>query len=443
VKTDIISINEISVRERTRKDYGNVEELSRSIREEGLIQSLTVQTTSDQERPYRLLAGERRLKACERAGLTKVPVRIYDRELSDLEIESIELAENLYRKDFTYVEDCAIKRKIYELELKIHGKRVGKTGKTGTTQKEVAEKLGKSSSQFHDDVELAKAIEFFPDLGECKSKSDAVRLYKSMKEDVIRAEMAKRVEKEAPPSDAIYKKLCDSYIVGDFFELCRKIPSGSMHLCEVDPPYAISLHHQKKGSGTHIRSYNEVKSHEYKDFIRKTLRECYRIMADHSWLILWFAQEPWFEMIYQLAVGEGFEGLRMPGIWAKQAGQSQQTAFYLANCTEMFFYFRKGKPAIINQGRSNLFSYSPFPPSKKTHSTERPIEMMYDILTTFCSEGARILVPFAGSGNTLLAAANARLSGIGYDLERSYRDSYIIKVYKIQPGEHYTSYKKG
>jgi len=446
VKVGVLHPDEIWVGSRTREDFGDLGELATSLKEEGIIQSLCVQHTPGEEKPYKLLAGERRLRAIIQAELTQIPVRIYSRELSPLEMESIELAENLYRKDFTYAEDCKIKRRIYDLQLKIHGRRVSKDPNApGTTQKEVAEAHGYKKSQFHDDVELAKAIEVIPELGECKNKAEAMRLYKSLKEDVIKQELARRAEQEVDdtPVGNLHKALCDRYIVGDFFEMIKKVPNKSINLVELDPPYAIDLQSMKKT--THGKfpynpdNYNEVGLDVYPNFMREVFKECYRVMSEHSWMILWFGPDPWFETLYQLASEAGFEGRRIPGIWLKPSGQTMQPSYNLANCFEMFFYLRKGKPAIIQQGRSNAFEYPPVPPSKKIHPTERPIEMISDILATFCSESARVLVPFAGSGNTLLASANMKMTGIGYDLTESYKDSYILRVHQSKPGE-YSSY---
>jgi DNA modification methylase len=113
---------------------------------------------------------------------------------------------------------------------------------------------------------------------------------------------------------------------------------------------------------------------------------------------------------------------------------------YLASSYEMFFYARKGEARIVKQGRSNVLDYKPVPPQYKIHPTERPIEMIQDLISTFTLPNARVLVPFLGSGNTLLAANNLGMSAFGYELTKEYKDSFIVKVSTSKIGE-FSSYR--
>ena len=175
--------------------------------------------------------------------------------------------------------------------------------------------------------------------------------------------------------------------------------------------------------------YNEVEVDDYQVFIANVFKECYRVMTEHSWLICWFAPEPWFEVIYQELNNAGFSTTRMCGIWTKGYGQTKRPEIHLANSYEMFFYAWKGRPAMNKAGRVNEFECSPVPPNQKTHPTERPVELMKDIYDTFAFTGSRILIPFLGSGNGLIAADQLGMSPIGFELSKSYRDSFLVKVH--------------
>ena len=61
---------------------------------------------------------------------------------------------------------------------------------------------------------------------------------------------------------------------------------------------------------------------------------------------------------------------------------------------------------------------------KSRHPAERPIELIEDILTTFAREGSSVVCPFAGSGNTLLAARRANMSCVGFELVYDYVNIY-------------------
>ena len=171
-------------------------------------------------------------------------------------------------------------------------------------------------------------------------------------------------------------------------------------------------------------------------------RECYRVLKPNSWLINWFGPDPWFNPIHLWLTETGFKNKRMPALWVKgeendahvverTSGQCMQPERDLAKTFEFFFYARKGVPLLAKPGSTNVFGYKPIPPQNKVHPTERPIEMMADILTTFAQPNANVLVPFAGSGNTLIAAAQNQMIPIGFDLTEEYYESYIIKVHKL------------
>jgi site-specific DNA-methyltransferase (adenine-specific) len=166
--------------------------------------------------------------------------------------------------------------------------------------------------------------------------------------------------------------------------------------------------------------------------MKQVFKECYRVMAEHSWLLCWFGPEPWFNDIYLAIKAAGFETTRMCPIWTKPSGQTKRPEMHLPNSYEMFFYAWKGRPAIARQRPNNIFNYSPVPSQQKTHPTERPIDMMKDIYETFAFPGSRILIPFLGSGNGLIAAHQVGMTGIGFDLGKGFRDSFLVKVHGMK-----------
>ena len=97
----------------------------------------------------------------------------------------------------------------------------------------------------------------------------------------------------------------------------------------------------------------------------------------------------------------------------------------------MFFYAWKGQPALNKAGRSNEFRFSPVSPNQKTHPTERPIDLMQELYDTFCFPGSRILIPFLGSGNGLLAAHQLGMSPVGFELSKGYKDSFLVKAHAM------------
>lgn len=432
-KLGFVKLDDINFGDRRREDYGDIGELAESIDKRGLIHPIAIQS-DDGEPPYNLAAGGRRFLAHKLLERDTIACRIYDHPLSELELKAIELFENVDRKDLTPHEDCVLKRDIHNLMVEIHGKKIAKTpGAEGWSMRDTANALRKSVSTVSEDIKIAEAAEKMPELelDKCKTKKEALKTIESFEQTMVRGELAKRAEKELGPDNSKFAKF---YIVGDFFEKVKDIPNSSIDLVEIDPPYAIKLPKIKKSDlsykANYGESYNEVSKTLYPKFVFNTLTECYRVMRQDSWLLLWFGSEPWFSLMYRMVIKAGFKVRQIPALWTKaeSPGQCFQPSIYLGNSYEMFFYARKGNPTIKKQGRKAQFDFAPVDPAKKIHPTERPVELMEDILSTFAWESARVLVPFAGSGNTLLAASNLKMLPVGYDLTQEYRDGYVARL---------------
>lgn len=109
-------------------DQKALEELADSIKVHGLIQPIIVNESGDR---YMIIAGERRWRACQMAGLTTVPVII--KHYTEKQVSEIAIIENLQREDLNPVEVArGIKKLMEEYQL---------------TQEKVAERLGKSRSE--------------------------------------------------------------------------------------------------------------------------------------------------------------------------------------------------------------------------------------------------------------------------------------------------------
>jgi DNA modification methylase len=451
-RLEVVSLDLIDFGTRFREDYGNLDELITSFRKEGMIQPIAIYqkpTICDGEKPYLLLAGGRRFKAATQGKFETMPCRIFTRELDESEIRSIELAENYYRKDLTWQERTNLAKEIHELQVKLNGapqQGVSADKQTGHRMEDTANMLGVSKGKISQDIALAKAMEVIPELKNCKTADDARKMLNKMYDKAVTADIAKKIEAEraSTPLEIAHKSLINSYIIGDFLVGVKAIPDKSMNIVEIDPPYAIDLKAAKKSdNNTNLNTadYNEIDENDYVSFMSNVLDEAYRVMADDSWLILWFAPEPWFEVMYQLLDLKKFKAHRMCGIWTKPTGQSKRPDMHLANGYEMFFYARKGNPRIVGKpGRLNIFNFKPVDPTAKIHPTERPIELTMEILSTFGRPGDRVLVPFLGSGNTILSSSNLGMSAIGFDLSQPYKNDFMLRVTASEPGK-YTSYK--
>jgi ParB family chromosome partitioning protein len=89
---------------RRRFDEAELEALAQSVREKGVLQPLLVRPVEEEDAAFELIAGERRWRAAQRAGLHRVPVLV--RAMADAEAMEIALIENLQREDLSALEEA-------------------------------------------------------------------------------------------------------------------------------------------------------------------------------------------------------------------------------------------------------------------------------------------------------------------------------------------------
>lgn len=142
ISVDVDSLAPNPFQPRTDWNADSLDELAGSIREHGVIQPLIV-TRNVGEKPYQIVAGERRWRAARAAGLSSVPVLI--RELTSMEALEIALVENVQRADLNPIEEGLAYRQLVD--------------EFGLTQEQVAGRVGKSRSAVANTLRLLDAPE--------------------------------------------------------------------------------------------------------------------------------------------------------------------------------------------------------------------------------------------------------------------------------------------
>ena len=214
----IVPRNQIIIGDRFRKEYTGITELAESIGgPEGLISPLAVRNFGDH---YELAAGGRRIQAIDKLGWTSVSVRIYPKETDELTIRTVELAENIQRKQMNYSEEVAAMEEIHNLYITKFGEKanIGKAGAEGHSMRDTAKLLGVSPMTVSNNLKLAEAIKSIPQLAECKNQKEAMTLLDKMQETILISEITKRAERErSERPDKVRDELIASYKVADFF----------------------------------------------------------------------------------------------------------------------------------------------------------------------------------------------------------------------------------
>ncbi|MEQ1831796.1 MAG: ParB/RepB/Spo0J family partition protein [Candidatus Eisenbacteria bacterium] len=121
---------------RTRFDEASLQELSDSIKVSGIIQPLLVRRVGAGD--YQLVAGERRLRAAQMAGLAKVPVIVKD--FDDRAMMELALIENIQREDLNAIDEA----KAYQALI----------DKVGLTHEQLSERVGKQRTTISNSLRL-------------------------------------------------------------------------------------------------------------------------------------------------------------------------------------------------------------------------------------------------------------------------------------------------
>jgi len=135
---NVQNISESNSQARTTFDENKLNELKNSIQKNGLLQPLIVQEVEPNK--YKLIAGERRLRAFKKLKIDKIPC--YIRKADDQQSLEMALVENIHRQDLDSIEIAiSYKRLIEEIKL---------------TQEELSEKIGKKRSTITNYLRLLK-----------------------------------------------------------------------------------------------------------------------------------------------------------------------------------------------------------------------------------------------------------------------------------------------
>jgi len=295
-------------------------------------------------------------------------------------------------------------------------------------------------------LQMHTECEKFPMLADLKTEDEAVKLLRKAKEkmaaQILVKEHTERTEKYFKGTDregetdarvALAMHASSHFNIGDAFKGMQEMLDAKLSppiaFVEVDPPYGIDLKEVKKGDKDRkLDKYEEISKGKYPGFIKKLSTYLYEVTPKNTRICFWFGIE-WYNTVRNNLTDAGFKVDPIPCLWTKRAGQTNAPELYLARAWEPFFIAWKGEGIPINKrGRINVFEFPVVPASRKYHPTQRPIELMQEILRTFCWEGSIIMVPFLGSGATLRAAYRENINGFGWELNEENKEPFLAAV---------------
>src|SRR5882672_7816384 len=222
-------IDPSSFQPRSVFDDAKLDELARSIRANGVVQPLLLRRKGSR---FELIAGERRWRAAQMAGLTKVPAIV--RSVSDEKLLEIALIENIQREDLNPIEEARAYKKLIDA--------------LGLTQETVAERVGRDRSYVTNYLRLLRLPEDLQELLQAGrlSTGDARTLLAVDGVDVQRRLARKIIEQDLSVR-------ATEQTVRLLAEARRARPGGALKVEVKDPNVRAAENKLRRRFGTQVR----------------------------------------------------------------------------------------------------------------------------------------------------------------------------------------------
>lgn len=408
-----ISVEKVKIREgRYRKDMGDIQSLAESIKTVG--QLIPIIITED----LVLVAGERRLRACQHLKLPTIQAVI--QTTKELDSRVIEILENLARKEFEWQEEVLAKDDLHSMLLAKYGKK--------WSERKTAKETGLSAAGIITDLNLAEAYKTDPEMfARCKDKQSAMKVLQKYKIDEAASALALRKSKTNYGLRA--KNL---FFLGDALDLIQKLPSGSKAIVNAlitDPPYGIGLSEVKKVKyveAMEIGAY-EDDPQAIEDLLAKIVELASFVLKRDAHFAM-FCRVENIDFVKDLWKKAGFMVDDLPAIWHASQGQTSHPDHWFARCYEPFIYGYRGEATLVEQGKSNVIICPRVTGSDKIHIVQKPLPVMEELIARMCMPGHVVLDPFAGVATTLVAAVKRGCQPIGFEKGPVNYDNGVLRL---------------
>lgn len=408
---------------RWRREMGDVRELAESIKNKGQIHPILL------DRDNNLVCGGRRLAACITAGIAVKAA--YTDQIDPLVLRELELEENLRRKAFTPGEEVLAVQELHNLKVKQHGAATsGKQG--GWTLDQTAALVGKTRGSVISDLQLAEAVNQFPELGKATKKNAIAKAMKGMER---LQESIAGIHKH----EAAIKANVDRYKLynGDSIPYMKGLKNGSIDILFTDPMYGINADKTAIGvggvtGGTTSAGFTLDDSADPALRFLKTLAiESARFTTDkaHGYI---FVGPEFFSLVRQMFVDAGWLAYVKPIIWIKaSSGQCNVPHAWPSSCYEMAIYIRKQNSKLVKEGQPDWLECPAVNPAVKTHPYEKPVGLIRNLLERCCYPGQTMYDPCMGSGASVEAGLQQKMFVIAGDLSMEAYSQAIARASKL------------
>lgn len=395
------------VREGRQRTEIDVEELIPSIERRGIYNPLIIKDSGE------IIAGERRWTAAKKLNLPTVPVR-FAGDLSDRELQMVELEENLRRKDLPWQDQVNAIARLHELYLTEH---------PDATQKDFADYTG-----FHDSfigkVLMAKKAmtEGHARVSEAPTLRKAIRVVQRQKEREEQNMMAEIIDtlggnSKAPPIEHEPEEILHT----SFHDWSTEYSGPKFNLIHCDFPYGVNLQDsdQLQAGGSAHQTYEDSEEVYWKLLDTLALQQD-AFISSSAHMIFWFHPNYYCETrAFFAARMPDWQFDEVPLVWLKSdnKGIAPDVERRPRRVTEFAFFGWRGDRKI-----EKLFSNGyAAPKADSSHVSEKPEPVLRHFFGGLVGPHTRLFDPTCGSGSSLRAAFSLGAASIlGLEIDESY-----------------------
>ena len=415
-KFQTISISEVIAfrPDRQRRELTGIDELAESINRVGLINPVVI--TPDGT----LVAGERRLTACRQLGWTSIPVQ-FTTDLSDYELQCIELEENVKRVDLPWQDQCLAIARFHKLKTGNEPEwsqdqtadALGIARPTVTRYLAVAGEIeaGNEKVATADKFSVARNI---VDRTAERRKTSALATIDTGISSILGEEKANDISSDIP-------------ILNTNFHLWQETYDGpGFNLIHCDFPYGIDVADSPRQNSAMVDYYDDS-ADTYWLLVDRLAFAMRNVVAPSAHLIFWFSMEKYQQTLEALD-GMGWQVNPFPLIWHKSdnAGVAPDPQRGPRRTYETAFFCARGDRKLTQSGtKSNSFAF-PGNRADAIHISEKPVPVLRHFMSMVCDEYSTVFDPTCGSGNSLKTGLELKANSVlGLELSEEFYGNAI------------------
>lgn len=209
---------------------------------------------------------------------------------------------------------------------------------------------------------------------------------------------------------------------GDCLEVMDKLIELGVKVDAIitDPPYGMNLTPQRRSGKFHgEKIINDNNLDWCDDFFEK----CYKLTPKNSGSMFFCSIHSIPQFIYS-AKKAGFDIKNLlvwDKMWFGMGGNWRPNTEFILLCT-------KGRFVTHSKNKDNILRYRRLSSQKSVHPTQKPVELMIELISEPDYNPEIILDPFMGSGSTGVACKNLNRKFIGIELDEKYFDIAVDRI---------------